>query len=274
MAAGLEDSLFTLAFVAYFVAALVFLGVVWVPHAALHRLGLLFGGAGAAVHFVSLVCLGLAAGRWPFATLYEFITVFSWVLAVFVWGIIRRYRLAIVGAVAMPVVIGLMGYASLLTKDFGPVMPALQSYWLQFHVISAVLAYSGFGLSFAFALLYLVRGRRGPNTADGPRRAWLPAPDRLEALIYGAIAFGFPFQTIMLITGAVWAEEVWGRWWGWDPKETWALITWLIYAVYLHARLTRGWSGRSTAWFAIIGFGAVLFTLVGVTWLMPGIHSY
>lgn len=274
MAAGLEDALFTLAFTAYFLAALIFLGVVWVPHRMLQRLGIFIGGAGVVLHLVSVVCLGVAAGRWPFASLYEFITLFALALAAFVVVLMARYRWAVLGALVMPVVIGLMGYASLLTKDTGPLMPALQSYWLQFHVLSAVLAYAGFGLSFAFALLYLIRTRPRPDGGQKNGHGWLPAAERLEKLVYGAIAFGFPFQTIMLITGSVWAEEAWGRWWGWDPKETWALVTWLIYAVYLHARLTRGWSGRVTAWLAVIGFGAVLFTLLGVSWLMTGLHSY
>lgn len=104
--------------------------------------------------------------------------------------------------------------------------------------------------------------------------AILPSTEMLDKILYRVIVFGFLFLTLVLITGAVWAEQVWGAWWSWDPKETWALITWLVYALFLHGRFTRGWQGRRTAWLAILGFVAVIFTLFGVTWLMPGMHSY
>jgi len=185
-----------------------------------------------------------------------------------------------------------MGYASMLSKDIQPLMPALQSFWLQLHVFTAIFSYGAFGVSFALAILYLVTGGRdaappedaeqkpaypeagGSGEGKGLLNWIIPVPRVIDRLIYGTAAFGFTFLTMVLITGAVWAEEVWGRWWGWDPKETWALITWIIYLFYLHARLSLGWHGRRGAWLACLGFVAVLFTLIGVTYLLPGLHSY
>lgn len=146
-------------------------------------------------------------------------------------------------------------------------MPALQSYWLKLHVAVAILAYGSFAVSFGAGLLLLLGKRLFVRGSE----QW---EVELERLMNNAIAFGFPFMTLVLVTGAVWAEQVWGTWWSWDPKETWALITWLIYAIYLHGRLSRTWGGKQSAWMVVIGFGAVIFTLFGVTWLLPGLHSY
>lgn len=145
-------------------------------------------------------------------------------------------------------------------------MPALQSYWLKLHVAVAILAYGSFTVSFGAGLLLLFRGKRRMLDSKGELM--------VEQLMNKAIAFGFPFMTLVLITGSIWAEQVWGTWWSWDPKETWALITWMIYAIYLHGHFSRQWRGKHSAWMVVMGFGAVIFTLFGVTWLMPGLHSY
>lgn len=142
-------------------------------------------------------------------------------------------------------------------------MPALQSRWLEIHVITAIIAYGAFALSCCLGILYLVKAKSAERGLD-----------KLDAALHWSVVVGFPFMTLVLISGAVWAEEVWGRWWSWDPKETWALITWLIYAGYLHARKTYGWQGKKAAIMAIVGFAAVLFTFFGVSLLLPGDHSY
>jgi len=152
-------------------------------------------------------------------------------------------------------------------------MPALQSYWLQVHVASAMVAYSAFALSFGLAVMILL-SQRLPGLA-----ARLPQARSLNAWTSKAVALGFVFETIMLLTGSVWAQYAWGRYWGWDPKETWALITWLVYAFYLHARTVRGWKGQRLAWTAVVGFAVVVFTWFGVNWLtewveMRSLHTY
>ena len=152
-------------------------------------------------------------------------------------------------------------------------MPALQSYWLQVHVASAMVAYSAFLLSFGLAVMILLGGRVAALAGR------LPEERSLNRWMSKAVALGFVFETIMLLTGSVWAQYAWGRYWGWDPKETWALITWLVYAFYLHARTVRGWKGQRLAWMAIIGFGVVIFTWFGVNWLtdlvkLKSLHTY
>jgi cytochrome c-type biogenesis protein CcsB len=164
----------------------------------------------------------------------------------------------------------LFSYASTLPSEAAPLMPALQSIWLQFHVFTAIVAYGAFGLSCCAGVIYLLKGRL-KERGLGPS---LPGLEKIEEMLHWSVVIGFSFMTLVLITGAVWAEEVWGSWWSWDPKETWALITWLIYAGYLHARKSYGWSGKKAALMAVIGFAAVLFTLFGVSLLLPGYHSY
>jgi cytochrome c-type biogenesis protein CcsB len=145
-------------------------------------------------------------------------------------------------------------------------MPALKSNWLLIHVVTAFLGYAAFALAFGTAILYLLQERRP--------RASLPPLPLLDSLIYRTTVLGFLLLTLGIATGAVWAETAWGRYWSWDPKETWSLITWFIYAALLHARQLKGWHGHRIAWLAVLGFMAVLFTYFGVSFLLTGLHSY
>ena len=150
-------------------------------------------------------------------------------------------------------------------------MPALQSRWLGFHVSMAIISYGSFGVAFAVAMV-LVFGNR--LKAGGLTDRHLPDEDTLDLIIYRAVALGFLFLSLCIVTGAIWAQKAWGSYWSWDPKETWSLITWIIYAIFLHLRLNRGWRGRKAAVFAIVGFLCVIFTYVGVNTLLAGLHSY
>ncbi|XPS89020.1 putative cytochrome c biogenesis protein [Desulfosarcina variabilis str. Montpellier] len=152
-----------------------------------------------------------------------------------------------------------------------PLLPALKSNWLIAHVVTCFIGYAGFAIAFCLSLMLLAR----KETRDGRGSIWTKIPDRrsLDDLTHKMVMLGFLFLTLGIITGAVWANSAWGRYWGWDPKETWSLITWFIYATFLHARLMRGWQGRKAAILSIVGFGAVLFTYLGVN-LLPGLHSY
>jgi cytochrome c-type biogenesis protein CcsB len=155
----------------------------------------------------------------------------------------------------------------LIDPNIRPLIPALQSNWLVAHVFTCFLGYAGFAVSFVAAILLLV-SRASANIASV-----LPDKRLLDEIVYRSILIGFPLLTLGIITGAAWAEHAWGSYWSWDPKETWSLITWLVYAGFLHARLSRGWSGRRTALLSVIGFFAVMFTYFGVNYL-PGLHSY
>lgn len=210
---------------------------------------------------LALALRALGAGRLPVASLYEFSLLMVWGMMAFTLIIYRRTGSQLVLVLATLLEVALLSYANTLAQAAGPLPPALQSVWLKLHVATAVVAYGAFGLSFCLAIAYLALTR--PTLRD-----------QMEEAMHWSITVGFPFLTLVIITGAIWAEQVWGRWWSWDPKETWALVTWLIYAAYLHARKTYGWRGKRAALMAVVGFGAVLFTWFGVSFLLPSIHSY
>jgi cytochrome c-type biogenesis protein CcsB len=151
-------------------------------------------------------------------------------------------------------------------------IPALKSNWLIAHVISCFIGYAAFGVAFGVSIMFLFKADDSRQD-DGGILARMPDVAVLDELIHQLIMFGFLFLTVGIITGAVWANSAWGRYWGWDPKETWSFITWLIYASLLHFRMMRGWRGKRIAVLSIIGFAAVLFTYFGVN-LLPGLHSY
>ncbi|MEW5762907.1 MAG: c-type cytochrome biogenesis protein CcsB [Bacillota bacterium] len=260
----LEQNLLAAALGVYAFALVVALVYLWTRGTRTARAAVVLCGLGAALQLAGLAARSAAAGRWPFASLYEFLLLAALGIAAFAVLAATRYRMPDLIPFALLVVVGLAGYASVIARPAEPLVPALQSYWLQFHVATAILAYGAFTVAAAAAVLRLARSGRAEEEAA----------QRLDRLTYRLIAFGFALLTLVIITGAVWAEEAWGAWWSWDPKETWALITWLIYAFYLHACRVRGWHGRGAAWLAVGGFVAVLFTLLGVTCLLPGLHSY
>lgn len=256
--------------------ALLFLGVsfslisLWKHNKIITKLSI-------AVTALAFICLTLALiqrsitiGRLPFATMYEFTFLFAWGILLFLLIVRTKFSSDLLTSLVTLLTTMIISYGSTLPSEARPLMPALQSFWLQFHVLTAIIAYGAFGLSCCLGILYLVKEKVG-DTGMGSS---LPNSGKLDNVLHWSVAIGFPFLTLVLITGAVWAEEVWGNWWSWDPKETWALITWFIYAGYLHARKTYGWQGKMAAIMAIIGFVAVLFTLFGVSLLLPGAHSY
>ena len=215
----------------------------------------------------SLVFRTLASGHGPFANMYEFSVAFAWgILVVLAW-FEHRYRQRLLGLVALPVAFGLMAYALTIPSTIEPLVPALQnSLLLTVHVAVAIVAYGSFTVAFASAVLHLAQPEAG--------RWGLPRPAALDEIGYRSIVVGFPFLTLTIVLGALWAEVAWGRYWGWDPKETASLVTWLIYGAYLHARVVRGWRGRRAAILLVVGFAATLFTFFGVNLLLPGLHSY
>jgi len=222
-------------------------------------LGLLFISA-------ALVFRTIAVGHGPFANMYEFSVAFAWgVLAAYLY-FERRYRQRVMGLVALPVTLALLLYATTIPSTAEPLVPALQnSLLLTTHVAVAIVAYGGFAVAFAAAVLHLIA------SATGTRR--LPRLELLDEISYRAVVIGFPFLTLVIVLGAVWANVAWGRYWGWDPKETASLVTWLIYGAYLHARVVRGWRGNRAAWLLVAGFAATLFTYFG-NLFFGGLHSY
>jgi cytochrome c-type biogenesis protein CcsB len=212
-------------------------------------------------------------GHFPLASLYESLIFFSLTIGIIYLFVEFRYKIRIIGFFAALSAFLALAYASLpsVGSQIQPLMPALKSNWLIIHVMTYFFGYAALTLAFSVSLLFLLKSS-GKDPESG-FRGRIPKLKTLDELTYQLVMFGFLFITLGIITGAVWAEQAWGRYWGWDPKETWSLITWFIYATLLHARLMRGWEGKRLAWISILGFAAVLFTYFGVN-LLPGLHSY
>jgi cytochrome c-type biogenesis protein CcsB len=186
----------------------------------------------------------------------------------------RKVGNRIIGAFTTPIAFLVMAYASLssnISDRIQPLLPALKSNWLIAHVITCFIGYAAFAIAFGLSIMYLIR--QGDETRQNGLLARFPNSNVIDELTQQMVMFGFLFLSAGIITGAVWANSAWGRYWGWDPKETWSLITWFIYATLLHAKLMRGWHGRRIAYLSLIGFLAVMFTYFGVNYL-PGLHSY
>jgi cytochrome c-type biogenesis protein CcsB len=217
--------------------------------------------------------MGSGYGHAPLSNLYESLTFFSWTIGLIYLVIEKRYHNRVLGAFATPLAFFALAYASLSPgKEIVPLIPALKSNWLIAHVITCFIGYAAFAIAFGVSLMYLLKNK-GPKDHGVKIFERIPARSLMDELTHQLIMFGFLFLTVGIITGAVWANSAWGRYWGWDPKETWSLITWLIYAAFLHFRLMRGWHGKRLAFMSILGFSAVLFTYFGVN-LLPGLHSY
>jgi cytochrome c-type biogenesis protein CcsB len=228
--------------------------------------------AGFILRWVESYRLGI--GHAPLSNMYESLVFFAMTIGVIYLFIEQRYHSAIIGVFSMPIAFLAMAYASLspsVSDRIQPLIPALKSNWLIAHVITCFFGYAAFAVAFGISILYLMK-QKGTDEKSG-LRSHLPGAGFLDELTHRMVLFGFLFLTIGIITGAVWANSAWGTYWSWDPKETWSLITWFIYATLLHARMMRGWHGKKIAYLSIIGFVAVLFTYFGVNYL-PGLHSY
>jgi cytochrome c-type biogenesis protein CcsB len=209
----------------------------------------------------------MGVGHAPLSNLYESLVFFAWAIALALIVARLRFGTDVIVLLGMPVVFLVMASTFLQDPSIKPLIPALQSNWLVAHVFTCFLGYAGFTVSFVAAILLLLA--RGSDALG----KHLPAARTLDEIVYRSVLIGLPLLTVGIITGAAWADYAWGTYWSWDPKETWSLVTWLIYSAFLHARVTRGWQGRRTAILSVIGFGAVLFTYFGVNYL-PGLHSY
>ena len=225
---------------------------------------------------VALVLRGLWAGRVPWGNMYEFSISSAWgVLAVFLVMSTRRDLRWLGLFVVIPTLLTLGLAITVLYTEAAQLVPALRSYWLVIHVSAAIICAGAFTVAASTAALSLVQSRRERSGRPwhGPM-SQVPDAERLRTYTSRIVAFSFPLWTFSVIAGAIWAENAWGRYWGWDPKETWAFITWVIYAAYLHARATIGWRGRKAAYVAIAGFLAIMFNYFIVNMYVQGLHSY
>ncbi|MFC4112743.1 cytochrome c biogenesis protein CcsA [Nonomuraea zeae] len=232
-------------------AGLVALGLAWLGWAA--NLG-------------AIATRGLSVDRWPWGNMYEFVVAICFAAVTAFLGTQIRHNVRFLGAFVMVTAALGLGFAvKVFYTAAGPVVPALDSYWIAIHVTAAILATGLLTLAGVSGILFLLRG-------DGMSR--LPAREDLERVAHRAIVLAFPLWTFAVIAGALWADRAWGRYWGWDPKEVWSFITWVAYAAYLHARVTAGWRGRAATIVQLVAFCCLLFNLVGVNIFIDGLHSY
>jgi ABC-type transport system involved in cytochrome c biogenesis permease subunit len=226
-------------------------------------------GVGLLIQTVALILRTEEAGHFPFITIYETLLLWSWMISLVYIILQFKFKIKPFGALAAPLTFLPIAVALVLPPEYqkSPLLaPALQSHWLELHIATCFISYACFAISFIVGITYLIKQKNNPGDS-------LPK-DMLDIVSYKTISIGFPFLTLGIISGAIWANSALGSYWSWDPKETWALVTWFIYAIYLHLRIFVKWKGRSSAITSIIGFVAVIFTFIGVNLFLPGLHSY
>ena len=274
----LEHLFFDITLAFYLAAALLYVGTYLIKRqeGSMSKAATLIAALGLGVHTMSILIRSVNAERITMHNQFEFATWFAWGIVLCYLFVERWYHFKYkgIGAFVMPLGFAIILYASTLPMEIRPLMPALQSGWFIPHIVTAIVGYGAFAVACGVSIMYLIKCRKASNPGSIFDKSFFPSLETIDEINYKAVAFGFIGLTLCILTGAIWAEQAWGRYWGWDPKETWSLITWIVYAVYLHARFTRGWRGKRTAWFSIIGFASVLFTYVGVNMLLPSIHSY
>jgi cytochrome c-type biogenesis protein CcsB len=225
------------------------------------------------LHGAEIVTRGMAAGRVPWGNMYEFVSAITFAAVTVYLVMLWRYQAGWLGPFLMVAVIIALGIATIwLYDDPGPLRPALHSYWIAIHVTAAVTATGTFTVAGVATVLYLFRTMVPAKPGGILER--VPGAAALDTLAHRTIMFAFPIWTFAIIAGAIWADSAWGRYWGWDPKETWSFITWVGYAGYLHARATTGWRGRKAAIVSLIAFACLLFNFFGINYLVSGLHSY
>jgi cytochrome c-type biogenesis protein CcsB len=241
----------------------------------------LLSSVGVAAHTTAVITRGLAVHRAPWGKMYEFVTALTCVAAIFFLFVLIRYQAWTLGVFVMGAVVVTLGLAeTLIYTAPGELVPALQSYWLDIHVTAMTLATGIFFVAAVLGFVYLwidrytrrvAAGRAAPGHGIVRR---LPSIEQIDRLTYRTVVFGFPVWTFGVIAGAIWADQAWGRYWGWDPVETWAFITWVLYAAFLHARATAGWRGRRAHYVQLLGFTSLIFNILVVQVFIAGLHSY
>lgn len=239
------------------------------------RIGIALTIVGLASHVFAVIGRGIAAGRPPWGNMYEF-TSTSLVFVVLTYLVLAtRFRMRWLGLpVTMMASIGLGLAVTVFYVEVGPLVPALHSAWFLFHILAATVAGAAFTIGGLASILYLLKQRAEGRGVVHGYLAKMPSAEAMDRVAYRSLAFAFPLFTFVIAAGAIWAQYAWGRYWGWDPKETWSLITWGIYAAYLHARATAGWKGRPAAIIAVIGMASFWWNFVGVNLFVQGLHSY
>jgi len=280
MESGTSQILFNFSMALYLFASLGYLIYATSRNRTVSRLTTGIVIVGLVIHSVGLIYRWIETHRTgygyvPLSNMYESLIFFSWAIVVLYLILEFKYQQKIIGTFVMPfafLAIALTSIIPGINAKITPLVPALQSNWLAIHVITCFLGYASFAVSFGISILFLIQEE--VSRQRGTPSKWLPSEAILDEINYKSIVIGFPMLTLGIVTGAAWANYAWGTYWSWDPKETWSLITWFVYAAFLHARFTRNWRGRRAACLSILGFVFVLFTYFGVNYLISGLHSY
>ena len=261
------------ALLVYFLATLLYLLQPIVREPILFKVSTLALYAGLLVNLTAMIrrsiqTYEMGAFHPPWSNLFEALTFWSFAVGCIYLYIERKYSFKLLGTLVLPIVLGLSAFAHFYAnKEIVPLVPALRSYWLYFHVITAFAGYAGFTVAFGSASLYLIKDKM-------PNNSLIPSKDTLDEITYKSVAIVFPIWTASIILGAAWANEAWGGYWSWDPKEVWSLIVWLFFGAYLHARQMLGWKGKRSAWMVVFGFITVLICFFAINLFFPGLHSY
>lgn len=229
----------------------------------------------ALLHVLAVVTRGIAAERYPWGNMYEFVsTSLAFAVIIYLVGV-WRWKMRWLGpGVTLLGTVGLGLAVTVFYVDVAPLVPALHSVWFIVHIITAAVAGAAFNLGAIASILFLIRLRLENKGELTGYLARIPSTRTLDLVSYRLHAFAFPLWTFTIVAGAIWAQYAWGRFWNWDPKETWSFVTFVVYAAYLHARATAGWRGKPAAWIAIVGIMTFWFNFIGVNLLFSGLHSY
>lgn len=241
---------------------------------ALEKWGRRLLSAGFVIHLVATVFRYVQAGYTPITNMHESLSFLALSVAGFFIYLQRVYRIRIMGSVILPAITIMLIASLLFPSEIRPLPPVLRSWWLPVHTIFSFIGNSIFFTGFFVSVLYLIVEGGIKKKRLSPMSTRLPSLETLDTINYQCLSYGFPLLTVGIITGSAWAGTAWGSYWNWDPKETWSLITWIVYAILIHNRFAMGWRGRKTAYMMIIGFFSILITFLGVNFFMGGLHSY
>lgn len=269
-----ESTLFLLSFICYILAAFFYFSFFFSKKNNLAKTGFSLAFIGLLLHSLALILRTVESGHAPFTNMYESLSFLAWACILAYVIVEGKFKIRKAGPYFMLIVIAIMAVASspLMPKEAMPLVPALQSYWLWLHVSVTLLGEAFFAVAFITSIMYLVADSREKK---GTAKKSAISSEKLDSMSYRCVAVGFPLFTLGgLVFGMIWAYKAWGSYWSWDPKEVWSLITWFVFALYLHTRIVMGWKGRRSALIAIFGFLAALFTYFGVNYLLAGLHSY
>ncbi len=272
-----DEALIAVALAAYTLGALALLVYFFSRVTWLRDVGIPLAIIGCAAQFVQLVVRFELTHVWPLLNLYGSLSLFSAMSVAIYIGFAFRYRLWFAGGFVLALAAIFLAYGVTWYEGTMPPVPSLQSYWAKIHVPIVVSSYAAFLVAFVFSCIYLVKyyaASARPGSAVAAWLAALPSLPQLDVIVYRAVAIGLPLISIGIITGAMWAKEAWGAYWQWDPKETAALFSWIIYLAYMHLHTRHAWRGLRTSWVSVIGFVSIIFCYLGVNIWISGLHSY